>query len=75
MNLYINTFVLKETPVEHTSRIQIIIKPPTAQRAEPQTEETQAEQQVITPTAESLIPTQEPRGETEPEKPEYAIKK
>ena len=75
MNLYINTFVLKETPVEHTSRIQIIIKPPTAQRAEPHTKETQVEQQVITPAAESIIQTQEPRVETEPENPKYAITK
>ena len=29
-NLYISTFVSEETPVEHTGRLQIIIKPPTA---------------------------------------------
>ena len=27
LNLYISTFVSKETPVETTSRLQIIIKP------------------------------------------------
>ena len=65
----------EETPVEHTGWIQIIIKPSTAQREEPQIEETQAEQQVITSVTESFNPTQEPRGETEPENPEYAITK
>ena len=30
LNLYISTFVLEETLVEHTSRLQIIIKPPIA---------------------------------------------
>ena len=44
LNLYINTFVSEETPIEHTGQIQIIIKPLTSQRAEPQTEETQVEQ-------------------------------
>ena len=31
LNLYISTFVSEETPVEGTGRLQIIIKPPTAQ--------------------------------------------
>ena len=35
LNLYISTFMSEETPVEHTGRIQILIKPPTAQREEP----------------------------------------
>ena len=63
----------EETPVEHTGRLQIIIKPLKAKREEPQTEETQIEKHVITLAAESLILTQEPRGETEPKNPEYAI--
>ena len=75
LNLYISTFVSEETPVKHTDEIQIIIKPPTVQRAEPLPEETQPKQHVITPAAESLILTQEPRGETNPKKPKYAIKK
>ena len=44
LNLYISTFVSKETPVKTTGRLQIIIKPPTAQREETHAEETQAEQ-------------------------------
>ena len=39
LNLYISTFVLEETPVEGTDRLQIIIKPLTAQREETQTEQ------------------------------------
>ena len=35
LKLYISTFVLEETLVEHTGQLQIIIKPLTAQRAEP----------------------------------------
>ena len=34
LNLYISTFLSEETPVEGTSRVQIIIKPPIAQRKE-----------------------------------------
>ena len=45
LNLYISTFVLEEAPTKTTSRLQIIIKPPTAQREETHTEETQAKQQ------------------------------
>ena len=30
LNLYINTFVSEDTPVEHTGRLQITIKPSTA---------------------------------------------
>ena len=37
LNLYISTFVLEETPIEHTGRLQITIKPLTAKRTEPQT--------------------------------------
>ena len=44
LNLYISTFVSEETPVETTGRLQIIIKPPTAQREEIHTEKTHAEQ-------------------------------
>ena len=40
LNLYISTFMSKETHVEHTGQLQIIIKPVTAQRVEPQIEET-----------------------------------
>ena len=42
LNLYINRFVSKETLVEHTGRLQITIKPPTAKKAEPQTAKTKA---------------------------------
>ena len=70
LNLYIRTFGSKDTPVEDTGRLQIIIKPPTAQR-----EETHAEQQVTNPAEESLIPTQDPRGEIETKNPEYALTK
>ena len=35
INLYISTFVSEETPVKHTGRLQITIKPPTTQREEP----------------------------------------
>ena len=38
LNLYISTFVSEETPVEDIVRMQIIIKPLTAQREETQTE-------------------------------------
>ena len=44
LNLYISTFVSEEIPVETTGRLQIIIKPPTAQKEEIHTEETHAEQ-------------------------------
>ena len=37
LNLYIITFVSEETPIVHTGQLQIIIKPPIAQREEPQT--------------------------------------
>ena len=70
LNLYISTFVLEETPVEGPHRLQIIIKPPTAQR-----EETHTEQQVTNLAEENLIPTQEPRGEIETQNPEYAATK
>ena len=50
LNLYISTFVLEETLFDHTGRLQIIIKPPTTQRAEPHIEETHAEQQEILST-------------------------
>ena len=35
LNLYISTFVSEETPIKHTGRLQIIIKPSTAQRVKP----------------------------------------
>ena len=37
INLYINTFVSEETPVEGTGQLKIIIKPLTAQREETHT--------------------------------------
>ena len=40
-----------------------------------QTTKQQPEQQIITPAIESVIPTQEPRGEIEPENPKYAVTK
>ena len=52
LNLYISTFVLEETPVKGTSRVQIIIKPPIAQR-----KETHVEQQVTNPAEENFIST------------------
>ena len=75
LNLYISTFVSEETPVETTGQLQIIIKPPTAQREEIHAEETHADQQVTNLAIESLILTHEPRGQIEPENPEYAITK
>ena len=39
LNLYISTFVLKETPVRGPGRLQIIIKPLTTQREETHTEQ------------------------------------
>ena len=70
LNLYISTFVSKETLVEGPGRLQIIIKPLTTQR-----EETHTEKQVTNPAEENLILTQEPRGEIETENPEYATTK
>ena len=70
LNLYISTFVSEETPIEGTGRLQIIIKPLTAQR-----EETHIEQQVTKLAEEILILTQEPRGEIEIENPEYVVTK
>ena len=43
LNLYISTFVSEETSVETTGRLQIIIKPPMAQREETHVEETRAD--------------------------------
>ena len=63
-------FVSEDTPVETTGQLQIIIKPPMAQR-----EEIRADQQVTNSAAESLIPTKEPREETKAENPEYVITK
>ena len=48
LNLYISTFVSEETSVEHTGRLQIIIKPLTTKRVEPYIEGTHVEQQIIT---------------------------
>ena len=70
LKLYISTFVSEETPVEGNSRLQIIIKPPTAQR-----EETHTEQQVTNLAEEILIPNQDPRGEIETKNPEFALTK
>ena len=58
LNLYISTFVSEETPTEDTSRLQIIIKPPTAQR-----EETQTKQLVTNPAKEKPRLYSRPRGE------------
>ena len=38
LSLYIGTFVSKETPAEGIGRLQIIIRPPTLQREETQTQ-------------------------------------
>ena len=35
LNLYISTFVSEDTPVEHTGRLQITIKPPTTKKTKP----------------------------------------
>ena len=50
--------MLEETPAEDTSRLQIRIIPPTAQR-----EGTQTEQQVTNPAKKSVGPTQQQGGE------------
>ena len=65
----------EETLVEHIGQLQITIKPPTAKREEPQTAKSQTQQQITPPAAESVTPTQEPGGETEPENPEYTVTK
>ena len=77
LNLYISTFVSEETLVEHTGRLQITIKPPTAKRTEPKTAnpKPQPQQQITPPDTKSVVLTQEPTGETEPNNPEYAVTK
>ena len=60
--LHISTFVLEETPVEDTTRLQITMIPPTTQK-----ENTQIEQQVTNPAEKSVCPTQQQGGEKGPE--------
>ena len=60
----------EETPAEDIGRLQITIKPLTAQR-----EETYTEQQVTNLVEESIISTQDRGGEIDTKKPEYAITK
>ena len=70
LNLYISTFVSKEIPVEHTSRLQITIKPPTAKNTESQPVKPKPPQQQTTPPAPaSVVPTQALTGEVEPDNP------
>ena len=45
LNLYINTFVSEDLPVEPTGRVQITIKPMTAKQAVPQPAKPKPQQQ------------------------------
>ena len=75
LNLYISTFVSKDTSIDHTGRVQITIKPLTTKRADPQLTkpQPQPQQQTTPPTLESVVLTQEPMGEVKPNNPEYAV--
>ena len=67
----------KDIPVEPTGWVQTTNKPPTAKRADPQPTkpQPQPQQQTTPPAPESVVPTQEPMGEVEPDNPEYALSK
>ena len=47
LNLYINTFVSEDLPVEPIGRVQITIKPPTAKQAVPQLAKPKPQQQPL----------------------------
>ena len=81
LNLYISTFVSKDTPTVPTSRVHLTVKPPTAKVAAPQpteqqqpTEQTQPTVQQTTPPAAATVdPAQIPTEEVEEDNPEYAL--
>ena len=70
----------EDAPTVPTSRVHIIVKPPTAKVVDPQPTEqqqpiVQPQQQTTPPAPATVDPVQIPTGEVEDVDPEYALSK